>query len=116
MSRSPTRAAEALPPDHPMRYDIVIARSAQDDFDRFDARWRSGLKKALEIHLRHAPKMESKSRIKRLRGLTQPQYRLRVDVFRVFYDVNDPEQRVEILGIVRKENMHQWLRQFGITE
>src|SRR5947209_7857972 len=96
-----------------MRYEIVTSRSAQEDFERFDARWRSALKRALEVHLRHAPKMESKSRIKRLRGLNQPQYRLRVDVLRVFYDVSDAEQRVEVLGIVHKDDAERWLNQFG---
>ena len=40
----------------------------------------------------------SKSRIKRLRGLKQPQYRLRVGDIRVFYDIFG--QRVEVLAIV----------------
>ena len=38
----------------------------------------------------------SKSRIKRLRGLRHPQYRLRIDEIRVFYDVEG--DRVEILA------------------
>jgi prevent-host-death family protein len=42
---------------------------------------------ALERHLRYEPTRVSKSRIKRLRGLSQPQYRRRVGEVRVFYDV-----------------------------
>ncbi len=42
----------------------------------------------------------SKSRIKRLRGLRRPQYRLRVDEIRVSYDVAG--NTVEILAIVPK--------------
>ena|SRR2546426_7943771 len=97
-----------------MSYEVVIARSARSDFERFDARWRSRLKHALQIHLQHEPKRESKSRIKRLHGLNQPQYRLRVDVFRVFYDVDDTAKRVEVLGIVHKDDVQQWLVEFGI--
>jgi mRNA interferase RelE/StbE len=41
------------------------------------------------MHLRHGPTKLSKSRIKRLRGLEQPQYRLRVGETRVFYDVTE---------------------------
>ena len=42
----------------------------------------------------------SKSRIKRLRGLSQPQNRLRVGEVRVFYDVTS--EAVEVLAIVTK--------------
>ena len=41
--------------------------------------------------LRFEPTKLSKSRIKRLRGLEQPQYRLRVGEIRVFYDVTETE-------------------------
>ena len=51
------------------------------------------------------------SRIKRLRGLAQPQYRLRVGDIRVFYDVT--RDRVEILGIVHKDNASEWLGAMG---
>jgi len=44
---------------------------------------------AMERHLRHQPTRISKSRIKRLRGVRRPGYRLRVGDIRVFYDVLD---------------------------
>lgn len=65
------------------------------------------MRDAIEKHLRSEPEKRSKSRIKRLRGLRRPQYRLRVDEFRVFYDV--AEQRVEILAIVSKRDAEGWL-------
>jgi mRNA-degrading endonuclease RelE of RelBE toxin-antitoxin system len=49
----------------------------------------------------------SKSRIKRLRGVDRPQYRLRVNEVRVFYDVT--ETAVEVLAIVPKEQAEAWL-------
>lgn len=52
-------------------------------------------------HLRHEPTKTGRSRIKRLRGLSRPQYRLRADDIRVFYDVT--EKVVEILAIVSNE-------------
>jgi mRNA interferase RelE/StbE len=55
----------------------------------------------------------SKSRIKRLRGLRQPQYRLRVNEIRVFYDVT--ETSVEILAIVDKQEAKAWLEEEGTT-
>ena len=65
--------------------------------------------------LRHEPQKESKSRIKRLRGLRQPQYRLRVDAVRVFYDVNAAARQVEVLGIVHKTAVEQWLQEHGVS-
>ena len=35
---------------------------------------------------------------------------------RVFYDVNDEQGRVEILGIVMKPQAAEWLRQRGVAE
>ena len=70
------------------------------------------MRDALERHLRHEPTRVSKSRIKRLRGLSQPQYRLRVGEARVFfYDVT--YEAVEILAIVTKEAAARWLGKHG---
>jgi mRNA-degrading endonuclease RelE of RelBE toxin-antitoxin system len=66
---------------------------------------------ALEHHLRHEPTRVSKSRIKRLRGVSRPQYRLRIGEVRVFYDVTD--KAVEILAIVTKADASDWLAQHG---
>ena len=99
-----------------MKYEVVIAMSAQEVFKGLDARWRSSLKEAMRIHLETAPKMESRSRIKRLKGLRQPQYRLRVDRMRVFYDVNDELGRVEVLGFVLKPQTQEWLEEHGVPE
>jgi len=56
----------------------------------------------------------SKSRIKRLRGLRHPQFRLRVDDVRVYYDVYGMD--VEVLTIVDKSEAAAWLAQFGEVE
>ena len=99
-----------------MSYAVVVAESAEQQFKKLDARWRSVLKKAMHEHLETAPAKESKSRIKRLRGLRQPQYRLRVGEMRVFYDINEPENRVEVLGFVKKPETIQWLKDHGVPE
>ena len=62
--------------------------------------------------MRHEPQKVSRSRIKRLRGLSRPQYRLRVGEVRVFYDVV-VEGVVEVLAIVSKSETTSWLAQFG---
>ncbi len=94
-----------------MRYEIVLAPEAVDDLRRLPASARSSVRDAIEAHLRHQPAKLSRSRIKRLRGLERPQYRLRVNEIRVFYDVSG--SAVEILAIVAKKEADRWLSQFA---
>jgi mRNA interferase RelE/StbE len=94
-----------------MAYEIRITDNAREDFLALDARWRSAVKMAMESHLRLEPAKASKSRIKRLRGLRQPQYRLRVDSIRVFYDIEGGH--VIVLGIVPKDQAEFWLARHG---
>lgn len=87
-----------------MRYDILLAPEAVEDFENLAANVRAGVLDGIERHLRHEPTKTSKSRIKRLRGLSRPQYRSRLgDDVRVFYDVT--EAAVEILGIVPRSEV-----------
>jgi mRNA interferase RelE/StbE len=75
---------------------------------------RVTIREAIETHLRHEPKKTSRSRIKRLRGLRQPQFRLRIEDVRVFYDVTG--ENVEILAIVTKSEAETWLARFASPE
>jgi mRNA interferase RelE/StbE len=97
-----------------MRFEIVLAPEAVEDFRALKAGVRSTIRDALETHLRYEPTKTSRSRIKRLRGLTRPQYRLRVREVRVFYDVS--AEAVEVLAIVPKSEAAIWLEQFGSSE
>jgi mRNA-degrading endonuclease RelE of RelBE toxin-antitoxin system len=94
-----------------MRYAIMLAPEAVEDLRRLKAGHRTAVRAALEIHLRNEPSKTSRSRIKRLRGLSRPQYRLRIGNFRVFYDIAGG--RVEVLAIVPKSETSAWLNQFG---
>jgi mRNA interferase RelE/StbE len=97
-----------------MPYEIILAPEAVEDFQRLKPNVRATVRDALERFLRHQPAKVSKSRIKRLRGLARPQYRLRVDEIRVFYDVGDTV--VEILAIVDKPDAAAWLEQEGVRD
>ncbi len=97
-----------------MRYEIVLSPGAIRERKALRAHERATLDDALEQFLRHEPKRTSKSRIKRLRGLSRPQYRLRVGEIRVFYDVS--ETTVEVLTIISKEQADSWLRESGEPE
>ena len=94
-----------------MFFEIVLAPEALEDFRALKANVRSNVRDALETHLRHEPMKTSRSRIKRLRGLARPQYRLRVGDLRVFYDVT--ESTVQILAVVAKSLAHEWLERCG---
>src|SRR5688500_7395345 len=94
-----------------MRYEIILSAEATEDLRRLKAHQRAELRDALEQHLRHEPTRTSKSRIKRLRGMSRPQFRLRVGEMRVFYDI--AENAVEILAIVSKDDAEDWLEQVG---
>ncbi|HWG06876.1 MAG TPA: type II toxin-antitoxin system RelE/ParE family toxin [Beijerinckiaceae bacterium] len=88
-----------------------MAPEAVDDLKRLKVNVRAEIRAALETHLRHSPEKTSRSRIKRLRGLRRPQYRLRVGGVRVFYDVSGATG--EILAIVAKSEAGQWPAQFA---
>lgn len=94
-----------------MPFAIVLAPEAVEDLRRLKAAMRATVKVALQTHLRHEPEKTSRSRIKRLRGVSRPRYRLRVGEVRVFYDVADGV--VEVLAVVPKSETTAWLAQFG---
>jgi mRNA-degrading endonuclease RelE of RelBE toxin-antitoxin system len=97
-----------------MRFEIVLAPQVVRELRALPARQRSRVRDALETHLRHEPRKASKSRIKRLRGLMKPQFRLRVGEVRVFYDVRD--ETVEVLAIVSKSQAKAWLKEHGTPD
>ena len=94
-----------------MAYRIVLTENAWEDFDALDARTRATVREAMRVHLTHEPTKQSKSRIKRLRHLRHPQFRLRVEDIRVFYDVIDMD--MVIIAIMPKKETIQWLEEHG---
>ena len=94
-----------------MKYEVLFPPEAVQDFKRLSARDRSTVKEAIEKHLRYEPQKMSKSRIKKLQGISRPQYRLRVDEIRVFYDV--VETTVQVLAIIPKSKATEWLEEMG---
>lgn len=97
-----------------MPYAIILAPEAAEDLDDLKANLRTEVRGGIETHLRHEPGKTSRSRIKRLRKMSQPQYRLRIGDVRVFYDVS--EKYVELLAIVLKSEAATWLAKHGKSE
>lgn len=98
-----------------MRHDIVLAPEAVEDLGALKPVVRRTVRAALEEHLRYQPTKTSKCRIKRLRGLSRPEYRLRIgDDIRVFFDVT--EGVVQVLAIVPKSEADAWLAKHGESD
>ena len=96
-----------------MKLPVVLAPDAADDLKRLRAYDRAHVRSELE-GLRADPTRVGRSRVKRLRGMRRPQYRLRVGDVRVFYDVSD--KAIEVLAVVHKKEAQAWLDREGQKE
>jgi len=86
-----------------MAFEALFAREAESDFGQIRLFYRRQILDAIEAHLSYTPTEVRRSRVKRLRLLESPAYRLRVGDFRVYYDVDEMEQVVTVLRILSKE-------------
>jgi mRNA-degrading endonuclease RelE of RelBE toxin-antitoxin system len=84
-------------------YKIILKRSAIADLDALRKYDATQIADAMERHLQHDPTKESKSRIKRLRDISNPDYRLRVSDYRVFYVVDENARWVDVLRVMYKD-------------
>lgn len=94
-----------------MRFAVLIAPEAMRDLRELRAHDRRKILDVAERVLSSNPTQLTKSRIKRLRGVDSPQYRLRVDDYRVLYDV--ASEQVQILRILSKPRVAVYLREMG---
>ena len=94
-----------------MAHRIVFAPEAVEDYRNLSAYDKASVNEAIRRHLETNPTHESKSKIKRLRGMEKPHYRLRIGEIRLFYDVTG--NRVEVLGVVKKKDATDWLEREG---
>jgi mRNA-degrading endonuclease RelE of RelBE toxin-antitoxin system len=83
-------------------FSIEYDQEAEDDLKAVRSFDQKRIVDAIAAHLRHTPTNTSGSRIKFLEEPFWCQYRLRVGEFRVYYDVDEPERRVNILRVLRK--------------
>ncbi len=97
-----------------MGFEVILSPQSIEDLNGLEAYIKAEVRDQMILHLSYEPMRTSRSRIKRLRGLAQPQYRLRVGDIRIFYDVVGSE--VHVLAIVSKEQALQWLEESGIPE
>lgn len=85
-----------------MTFRIEYFPDAIQDLSGLRAFDRQQILDAIPLHLTHEPKRESRSRIKRMNQPFWSKYRLRVGEFRVYYDVDETTQSVNVLRILEK--------------
>jgi mRNA interferase RelE/StbE len=83
-------------------FTIDYAQEALADLQSLRGFERKNVVDGIENHLQHEPMKESRSRIKRMKQPFWCEYRLRVDDFRVYYDVSEAERRVIVLRVLEK--------------
>ena len=81
-----------------MVYKVEATTIAESDLDAIRPFDRAQILTTVEHILCYTPTQESRSRIKRLRMLDSPGYRLRVGDYRVYYDVEPSTMTVTILS------------------
>jgi len=91
-----------------MTYEIIFAEEALEAYHALSAYRRAVVREMIDVCLKHEPTRVSKSRIKRLKGVTRAEYRLRVGSIRVFY--LGCGHRVTVLGIMEKRYADDWLK------
>src|SRR2546422_11207894 len=81
-----------------MRFDIAFTPEALEDLRLFKKGERARIIKAIEEQLSHEPNHETRNR-KRLRPNQTAEWVLRVDRFRVFYDIEETAHLVKVEAV-----------------
>src|SRR2546428_13524469 len=84
-----------------MRFDIVFTTEALEDLRLFRKGERTRIIEAIEEQLSHEPNHETRNR-KRLRPNQTAEWVIRVDRFRVFYDIEESAHLVRIEAVGHK--------------
>jgi mRNA-degrading endonuclease RelE of RelBE toxin-antitoxin system len=90
------------------KHQIVLKPSAVRDLDRLRKDDAAMIADGMERFLSGTPTRQGKSRIRRLRGIENPDYRLRLGEYRVFYNVDTSGRRVEVLRILHKDETPEY--------
>jgi len=93
------------------QYEIFLKSAAVRDLDRLRKYDAATIADGIEKFLETDPRRESKSRVKRLRGIRDPDYRLRIGEYRVFYSVDDAKKRVNVLRVLHKDQTRKYYQE-----
>lgn len=92
-----------------MSYEILISDEAEEDLAKLRATDRKRISEAIVTQLTHQAEVESRHR-KRLRENPIASWELRVEDFRVFYNVDGETVTVIIVGIGQKRHNRLYFR------
>ena len=92
-----------------MRFDIVFTPEALEDLRLFRKSEQTRIIEAIEEQLSHEPNNETRNR-KRLRPNQTAEWALRVDRFRVFYDIEEAAGLVKIEAIGHKRGSRLFIQ------
>lgn len=93
------------------KYEVILKPSASKDLDKLSRYDTVTILDVMESSLEGEPAKESKSRIKRLRGISDPDYRLRVGDYRVFYSIDTAIRQVNVLRILHKDETKEYYQE-----
>jgi len=94
------------------RFKIERKQGVAKDLRRIDGGERKKIFSAMLKYLETIPDEPHGTRIKKMEYIEQPQYRLRVGDYRIYYDIEG--STVIVLGIVHKKNAEKWLNSNGV--
>jgi len=92
-----------------MKFSIDIAKSALDDLKWFRKYERVLILDEIDKQLLYEPMVETRNR-KMLRNNLSLRWELRVDKYRVFYNVNESDRIVDITAVGYKEHNVLFIR------
>ena len=93
------------------KFKVILKPSAVKDMDSLRKYDAAAIAENMEKHLVYEPDKKSKSRIKKLKGIKDPDYRLRVGEYRVFYNIDKAEGKVVVLRVMHKEQTHEYYKE-----
>ena len=90
-------------------YAIVITPEAIDDLRVLKKRERQIIVDQIEAQLQHEPSQETRNR-KRLRPNQLAEWQLRIDRYRVYYDVDNGAQVVKVVSVGLKRGNRLYIQ------
>jgi mRNA-degrading endonuclease RelE of RelBE toxin-antitoxin system len=84
-------------------YTIQYAQEAATDLRQLRAFDQGRILNGIELHLSFQPRFVSKSRIKEMVQPFWSHFRLRIDDYRIYHDVDDQARVVAVLRVLMKD-------------
>lgn len=94
-----------------MAYEAIYSDEAVERLKSIRAFDRAAILDQIERILTVNPTLESKARVKLLRQPAPTQYRLRVGEYRMFYEVDQEQEKVYVIQILSKQDAVDYIEE-----